>query len=299
MAEQASVACRHEDKWSFDMRALWRLAIWGTTASACLAAAVFAANTDVGAQRLLAMNAPAATPDIITPSPDQPSAAQLAARSAETANETRRLAQAVQALDAEREQLVTRIATLERNLEDVTGSIRAQAATPAPPNPVPPQPAPVGAQPEPAVSQLEPVGSQSERVATRSAAIGSEVAIPETKPAAKPKIGIDLGGAPSFEGLRLLWNATRSVHAPWFEDLHPRALARENPKARGVELRLVVGPFADAEAAAAVCAALTGARRFCQPATYEGQPFSLAERASKPPTRRPAPAPKAAPASHP
>ena len=83
MAGQTSVA-RHEDKWSFDMRALWRLAIWGTTASACLAAAVFAANTDVGAQRLLAMNAPAATPDIITPPPDQPSAAQLAARSAET-----------------------------------------------------------------------------------------------------------------------------------------------------------------------------------------------------------------------
>ena len=129
MAGQTSVA-RHEDKWSFDMRALWRLAIWGTTASACLAAAVFAANTDVGAQRLLAMNAPAATPDIITPPPDQPSAAQLAARSAETENETRRLAQAVQALDAEREQLVTRIATLERNLEDITGSIRAQAATP-------------------------------------------------------------------------------------------------------------------------------------------------------------------------
>ena len=112
MAEQTPVARRHEDKWSFDMRALWRLAIWGTTASACLAAAVFAANTDVGAQRLLAMNAPAATPDVITPPPDQPSAALLAARSAETENETRRLAQAVHALDVEREQLVTRIATL-------------------------------------------------------------------------------------------------------------------------------------------------------------------------------------------
>jgi hypothetical protein len=299
MAEQTPVARRHEDKWSFDMRALWRLAIWGTTASACLAAAVFAANTDVGAQRLVAMNAPAATPDIITPPPDQPSAAQLAARSAETENETRRLAQAVHALDVEREQLVTRIATLERNLEDVTGSIRAQAAAPAPPNPAPPQPAPVGAQSEPAVPQSEPVGSQSERIATRSAAVGSEVAVPETKPAAKREIGIDVGGAPSFEGLRLLWNATRSVHAPWFEDLHPLASARENPKARGVELRLVVGPFADAEAAAAVCAALTGARRFCQPTPYEGQPFSLAERASKPPMRRPAPAPKAAPAAHP
>jgi hypothetical protein len=294
MAEQTSVARRHEDKWSFDMRALWRLAIWGTTASACLAAAVFAANTDVGAQRLLAMNAPAAASDTIPPAPDQPSAAQLAAHSAETENETRRLAQAVQALDGEREQLVTRIARLERNLEDITGSIRAQAAAAAPPNPAPPQPAAVAAQPE-------PVGSQPEPVASRSAAVGSEITAPETKPAAKPQIGIDVGGAPNFEGLRLLWNATRSVHAPWFEDLHPLALARENPKARGVELRLVVGPFADGEAASAVCAALTGARRFCQPATYEGQPFSLAERAIKPspPARRPAPAPKAAPAPHP
>jgi hypothetical protein len=290
MAEQTSVARRHEDKWSFDMRALWRLAIWGTTASACLAAAVFAANTDVGAQRLLAMNAPAVKPDIITPPPDQPSAAQLAARSAETENETHRLAQAVQALGVEREQIVTRIATLERNLEDITGSIRAQAAAPAPPNPAPPQPAPVGAQSEPAVSQPEP-----------AAAGGSEFAAAETKPTAKPEIGIDVGGAPSFEGLRLLWNATRSVHAPWFEDLHPLALARENHKARGVELRLVVGPFADAKAASAVCAALTGVRRFCQPAAYEGQPFSLDERERKPspPIRRPTPAPKAAPALHP
>jgi hypothetical protein len=191
MAEQTSVARRHEDKWSFDMRALWRLAIWGTTASACLAAAVFAANADVGAQRLLAMNAPAATPDIVTPPPDQPSAAQLAARSAETENETRRLAQAVQALDAEREQLVTRIAMLERNLEDITGSIRAQAAASAPPNPAPPQPAPVGAQPEPAASQPEPVGPQSEPVASRSAAVGGEVYAPLTNAAAKPEIGID------------------------------------------------------------------------------------------------------------
>jgi hypothetical protein len=299
MAEQTPVARRHEDKWSFDMRALWRLAIWGTTASACLAAAVFAANTDVGARRLLAMNAPAATPDTVTPASDQLSAAQLAARSAETENETRRLAQAVQSLDAEREQLVTRIATLERNLEDITGSIRAQAAAPAPPNPAAPQPAAVGPQLEPAVSPSEPVGSPSEPVGSRSAAVGSEVAVPETKPAAKLEIGIDVGGAPNFEGLRLLWNATRSLHAPWFEDLHPLASARENPKSRAVELRLVVGPFADAEAASAVCAALTGARRFCKPATYEGQPFSLAERASRPPIRRPAPAPKAAPALHP
>jgi hypothetical protein len=279
------------------MRALWRLAIWGTTASACLAAAVFAANTDVGAQRLLALNAPVATPERVTLAPDQPSAAQLAARSAETENEMRRLAQAVQSLDAEREQLVTRIATLERNLEDITGSIRAQAASPAPPNPAPSQPAAVGPQSEPAVSQSEPVAPQSEPVASRSAAVGSEVAAPEAKPAARPAIGIDVGGAPSFAGLRLLWNATRSVHAPWFEDLHPLALARENPRARGVELRLVVGPFADAQAAAAVCAALTGARRFCQPASYEGQPFSLTEAQAKPAAtaiRRPAaPAPKA------
>src|SRR3954464_6751616 len=102
MAEQTSVARRHEDKWSFDMRPLWRLAIWGTTASACLAAAGFAANTDVGAPRLPAMHAPVVTPGTVTPAPDQPSAAQLAARSAEIENETRRLAQAVQALDVER-----------------------------------------------------------------------------------------------------------------------------------------------------------------------------------------------------
>jgi hypothetical protein len=301
MAEQTPVARGNEIKRSFDMHALWRLAVWGAIASACLATVALTANTDVGGQRLLAaISAPEIAVRI--PPASQPNTEQLAARSAETENETRRLAQAVQSLDADRERLLTRITTLEHSLEDITGSIRRQAVNAqtsapatAPTTGAAGEPAnaakggPDG--PTAAAAAAPPVATVT--ILPQAPAVTGSVSAPveaepvETKPA-KPEIGIDVGGAANFDGLRLLWNSTRSVHAPWFEDLHPLASARENRKTHAVELRLVVGPFADAGAASAVCAALTGARRACKATTYEGQPFSLAEPVAVPP-RHPAP----------
>ena len=43
-------------------------------------------------------------------------------------NETRRLSETVQALTADRDRLLARVASLERSLEDVTSSIKRQAA---------------------------------------------------------------------------------------------------------------------------------------------------------------------------
>jgi hypothetical protein len=273
MPEQARARGWDKDERSFDMRALWRSAVWGAAATAGLAAVVLAANSNVGSQRLMTA---------VTPASSQPSAAELAARSAETASETRRLSEAVQALDADRARLLTRITSLERNLEDITGSIKRQATSaPAPAGP----PAPESAPPSAAVSA--PVAA-ADRVAAVSAG-GDEA---EAKHA-KPEIALDVGGAVNFDGLRLLWNSTKGTHVGLFEDLKPLVAVRENRKTRATELRLLVGPFADSETATAVCAALAGLRRFCQLTAFEGQQFSLAEPEGRPiaaPARRlPAP----------
>lgn len=267
MPEQARARGWDKDERSFDMRALWRSAVWGAAATAGLAAVVLAANSNVGSQRLTTA---------VTPASSQPSAAELAARSAETASEMRRLSEAVQALDTDRARLLTRITSLERNLEDITGSIKRQATS---------APAPESAPPSAAVS---PPVAAADSIAAVSA--GDDEA--EAKHA-KPEIALDVGGAVNFDGLRVLWNSTKGTHVGLFEDVKPLVAVRENRKTHATELRLLVGPFADSETATAVCAALAGLRRFCQLTAFEGQQFSLAEPEGRPlaaPARRlPAP----------
>ncbi len=54
-------------------------------------------------------------------------------------------------------------------------------------------------------------------------------------------------------------------------------VVRENSRTKAVELRLIVGPLANAEAAARICATLSAARRYCQPVAYEGQRLAQAD----------------------
>jgi hypothetical protein len=102
--------------------------------------------------------------------------------------------------------------------------------------------------------------------------------------------GVDIGAAVNFDGLRVLWNSTRAGQAALLNGLSPRVVLRENSKSRAVELRLIVGPLPDAEAATRLCASLSAARRFCQPTLFAGQNFALSS---------PAPAAARKPASQP
>src|SRR5262245_46425668 len=114
----------------FNMRALWRLGLWGTSAAAALTLAVVAGYSDTGARRLMAATAAPGGAAVAQRAPAA-TTAQPAARPSETEAETRRLAEAVRALTADRERLAARLGTLERSLEDVTGTIKQQAATAA------------------------------------------------------------------------------------------------------------------------------------------------------------------------
>ena len=301
-----------------NVRGLLRLAAWGCAAAAALMLAVLSAS--MGSKGVtVASTVPG---DLPRSSPQVPAATlQLAPRPTED-KATGQLSEAVSGLAADRDRLVARIATIERNLEDVAGSIKhqQQAAPPAAPPPaaalpaIAPAAAPTATPPAPrGQAQPEaaapPAATPPGAIAVAPGAIapppGARVAklpeAPEAEPAkselakselAKSELAksrsadfaIDIGGATTFEGLRALWNSVKGATVDLFADLHPMVAVREN-KSRGVDLRLVVGPLASTEAATQMCATLLAARRYCQMTMFEGQPLPDTEH-----ERRPTPA---------
>jgi hypothetical protein len=226
------------------------------------------------------------------------------ARLAQTESETRRLSEAVRLLDSERERLRARIASLERSIEDITGSIQRQsAAAMAPPaapvtavaaatidanTPMPAATAPEHTAAAPAVVPSPQVAT----VAPATSAASETGVAPEgtadriTESPVQPAVGADVGGATNFDGLRTLWNSTRKANAASIEGLHPLVAVRETARGRGVELRLIVGPLADPDTAGQFCAALATAKRPCRIVAFEGQELALVapESPRRPPT---------------
>ena len=273
----------------FEMRALMRLALWGTSAAAALLVAALASYPNLTAPALVAL------------------AVSIAKGPVAGADETRQLAETVRAFQAEREALLARISALEQNLEDTTGSNRvssaavrsaAPAAVAATPLGMETTPVPILAWPVPAFMAAQILAPPINRLANLPAI----EAIAEPTPArAKAEFGIDLGSAVNFDALRVLWNSTKAGHADHLDGLVPLVLVRENGKSRAMELRLIVGPLPDPQIAQKLCAALAAVHHACQLAPYDGQKF--AESAPEPeskstpmsPERRPARTPSPRP----
>jgi hypothetical protein len=130
------------------MRELWRICGWGVSAAVALVIAVFAGSTDTGHDR--ARYAVQQLREIVAPTGVQ------AARPLD-ANEGRRLAETVRALSADRERLLSRIAALEHNVDDMTGSItRFETAVRTPPAPPVEQLQPVAPPAPPPVAMTAP-----------------------------------------------------------------------------------------------------------------------------------------------
>jgi hypothetical protein len=129
----------------FDMPAMIRLGAWGLGALLAVVVAVFAASANMGARHSNVATTTIAKSEAKLPSetkaaPEPPrmtTAAELIARANEPDGETKRLAEAVRLLTADRDRLTTRIAALERNIDDLTGSISRQPAPAPPPSPAP------------------------------------------------------------------------------------------------------------------------------------------------------------------
>jgi hypothetical protein len=134
-------------------RPLWRRFGWGGAATIALAAVALTSQTEAGSKRLQLALAFASEPGRAV--------AQIPPRAVETEAETKRLAAQVRELATDRERLTARIAMLERNLEDMTGSIKQQreqlaaaraANTPSAPSAPATTPADIAAPPPPTPS---------------------------------------------------------------------------------------------------------------------------------------------------
>jgi hypothetical protein len=240
----------------FGIQDLLRLAIWGTFAAAALALAVISVSSGAGFRQA-------------SPPPE------VLAQSAATAAETRRLAEAVRTLVADREQMLNRISALEHGLDDVTGSIKREARPAAPAARAEPAPP---AETTANIGQAPPAAEPAQGNAVNPAEISP--AAPAAGDIVTAALGVDVGGATSFEGLRTLWASTKHSLPPMPDELFPLVGLRENNKG-SADLRLIVGPVANAEAIARLCGKLSAAHRYCQPATFQGQRLSLVEPAPK------------------
>jgi hypothetical protein len=231
----------HVDTWAMIRRVAWAMAAVLTVVAAMLAARA----------RLVVQRLGEATTVVAKPAPARTPASQPLAQIDDPDAETKRLAQAIRLLSADRDRLATRVATLERTIDDLTGSIaRLPAsnvlATPIPPVPVVPVPRPVP-------------------LAARRLDHG--------------QFGVDLGGASSVDGLRALWASLQAKHAPLLNGLWPVMSVRDRPRPATFDLRLVVGPLPNAENAARLCAALAALGVNCQPAIFNGERMALRQSA--------------------
>jgi mRNA-degrading endonuclease toxin of MazEF toxin-antitoxin module len=323
----------------FDMPVLIRLTSWGTAAALALMLAVVSSISATGSRRASVAVAALTGKE---EAPRQVASAQLVPRASDLEGETRRLNEAIRLLAADRDRLATRVGSLERNLDDMTGSVNrttspqhpAQAANSEPPAlplvsnlqpapvtglqpapktaavPVAPPPAPVRETSVPGsfvpgsfmmstTASLPPAATRGWPATGHAAAPASASAGPATMPAAvrpatpsaataapgadpartgsigtKTEFGVDIGSASDLETLRAMWAEAKTQHGPLLNGLRPVVVVREG-KTGNPELRLIVGPFTNASAAARLCAQLGAADILCSAGKFEGQRLAL------------------------
>lgn len=248
---------RSPPKPAFTMERLRRLAVWGAAAAAAVLAVAMTSRSNVAVERFAILL-------------HRPQPAALPAFDAQSA--TVQLADAVRGLKVSDEQLQTRLAAVEHDM-DVTGSIAKQiqasdasrraeqgpslaatalASTSIAPVDMAPPPAPAPASVPP---RTDP-----------------NIALP---PLPKTAFGVDIGSGLSLQALRMRWAAIRTAHPKFFEGLEPIISVREVPHSSRIELRLVAGPIPQPGVAAELCAHLTALGLFCQPTIYDGQHLAL------------------------
>jgi hypothetical protein len=261
---------RKAPKKPFDVRQLWRLALWSVTACCALGLAMLASRGEPGSERLAALIATLH--------------GQTAPPPFDAKVETKKLADALRGLSAENDMLRSRLAAVENHeqqIDSVTGSlskqievVKAEAEAPRPADtpqaattpdvtgavpsaaPVPPAPAPSTAQPAPFAQPAPPPS-------------------PASSSAAPKQYGIDIGSAVSIQALRARWIEIQTAHPQTFQGLTPTVVTRDVPQPGRSELRLVLGPLPNPDAAAKLCASLLPYRISCQPTGFDGQHVAL------------------------
>ena len=234
-----------------------------------LTLAIFAGSTEAGSDR--AWHAALQIREVVLPSGIKP------ARPLD-AVEGRRLAETVRVLTADRERLLARIAALENNVDDMTGSIKRVEKTAravpttieqpfSPVTALPPRPP---AAPQPVLAAARPLHRSLRRCGNRpsrpplprrplfprnhlagrlppptppaeevTASIDTRtprLPLPDPRPRRptgdRRQFGLDLGGAPTEDALRLVWTGAMRQHGTLLQTLRPLVLNREQPARR-------------------------------------------------------------------
>ncbi|HUI12239.1 MAG TPA: hypothetical protein VL048_02090 [Xanthobacteraceae bacterium] len=250
---------RGSPKQAFTMQRLRRLAVWGAAAAAAVLAVALTSRSDIALERLA----------FVLHRPRPVTAPAFDAREA-----TAQLADAVRGLKVSDEQLQTRLAAVEHDM-DVTGSITRQIQVAAASRQAEQGPslaatalasasiAPVDMAPPPAVAPAS---------APAPLKTDPNIALP---PLPKTAFGVDIGSGLNLQALRMRWAAIRTAHPKFFEGMEPIISVREVPHSNRIELRLIAGPIPQPGPAAELCARLTALGLYCQPTIYDGQHLAL------------------------
>jgi len=261
---------REPSKRGRDFSALLWLCGWGVATAVALSALAITTQTKTATDRLRSIFA-ASEPSAV---------ARMPPRVAQLELEAQMLTAQVRALNADRDRLAGRIALLESSVDDMTGTIRRQAAATAAalaartvsPQPQPATTPPAATAPAAAVAAPEAktdsiitssVPLPPERAAAAQASAGPEPA------ASSNEFGLDLGSASTLDGVQQRWTTVKANFGPLLSNLHPLAAPERRQGKMGY--RLVVGPLPNSPAATGLCAHFNAAHTPCRAVKFEGE----------------------------
>jgi len=245
---------------TFTMGKLRRLTVWAAAAAGAVAIAALASRSDIGLERIALIRHGPATQT------------QVATRTFDAQAETQRLAEAVRGLSTSDEQIKSRLAAVERNMDDVTGSITKQSEAAKAPRRADDGPSVAATA---ALTASLAASAAAPPVAIAAAPAATAPAVAASAPTPHTQYAIDIGSGVTIDALRARWLTVRAAHPQFFEGLEPLVGVKEVPHANRVELRLLAGPIAEPAAAAKLCAALALFGLFCQPTLFDGQHLAV------------------------
>jgi hypothetical protein len=293
------------------MQAPLRPTLWAAAAAATLLFAALASRDEVASQRA-AVALSWFTGRVA--GVGQQNTAQTSAGPFATEAETRRLAEAVHGLAREDDRLESRIAIVERNTDEITGSVAPTNKVTGPRTPLAEQPTLVEQPTHDASGSASPVADALKPQSLNTLAVNTlaprltpaflasviapgvpqlddslpplpptPVVSAKTEPATEAteipsppaRYGVDIGTAWSIQALRAHWAALHAAHPQAFDGMLPRVGLMAIPRSPHAELRLIVGPLANAESAVQLCAALVPYRVLCRPTMLDGKDVAL------------------------
>jgi hypothetical protein len=249
------------------MPKLWREVSWISAAAAALLIALFSSQNGASEQRPAASAAPIT---VVAKSASAP------APHAVESDATRQVGRTVRELTEDLSRITTRLAAVERSIDDLTNTVMQQNQ---PGKEASSQPLPAWTKDETVTSTVAPASGAAPAADARSPSSEPEPAADaqadSNATGAAAAYGAEIGGAPSMKALIARWSEVRSAHPEIFENLKPVAAVKDNPRTNRVELRLVISSFANRAGAVKLCASLATLRIACQPVLLDGQQLAL------------------------